>query len=368
MSLDLTKKINRVVVDGAEMAVVGVPYLQDKEVTPTKEIQTVRADEDYDGLNSTTVLPIPEDYIVPSGTLEITENETYDVKDYSEVVVNVASSGGGGADSSSKIKSLNIFCANYPYYSYYGTTAKYIDNTGNTELVLDENFDASNAISAMSMFQNNQTVTTISKLNIINAKNTTSMFTDCKNLTEIRQLSTDSSTSMTSMFSRCSKLITVPKLNTSLVTTFDYMFQNCTNLVTVMQLDLYSAIGSSSFNSMFVGCTNLTNLTLKNIRSTGLTIGSGTTYGHLLTVDSLVNTIKELWNHSSSTSTYKITMGTENTAKLADVYVKLITPTEEQIANDPYINNKMPCEVCASTDDGAMLITDYATLKKWTIA
>lgn len=95
MSLDLTKKINRVVVDGTEMAVVGVPHLQDKEVTPTREIQTIRADEGYDGLNSTTVLPIPEDYIVPSGTLEITENETYDVKDYSEVVVNVASSGGG---------------------------------------------------------------------------------------------------------------------------------------------------------------------------------------------------------------------------------------------------------------------------------
>jgi hypothetical protein len=35
-------------------------------------------------------------------------------------------------------------------------------------------------------------------------------------------------------------------------------------------------------------------------------------------------------------------MGSANTAKLTDVYVKLITPTEEQIAADPNINSKMP--------------------------
>ena len=65
------------------------PILQDKEVTPTKETQVVTADEGYDGLNSTTVKPIPDEYIIPAGELEIKENNTYDVADKKTVVVSV---------------------------------------------------------------------------------------------------------------------------------------------------------------------------------------------------------------------------------------------------------------------------------------
>ena len=65
------------------------PILQDKEVTPTKETQVVTADEGYDGLNSTTVKPIPDEYIIPTGELEIKENNTYDVADKKTVVVDV---------------------------------------------------------------------------------------------------------------------------------------------------------------------------------------------------------------------------------------------------------------------------------------
>lgn len=71
------------------------PILQDKEVTPTKETQIVTADEGFDGLNSTTVKPIPEEYIIPEGELTITENNTYDVTDKKTVVVNVPNTGGG---------------------------------------------------------------------------------------------------------------------------------------------------------------------------------------------------------------------------------------------------------------------------------
>ena len=94
MGLDLTKKINRIVVDGEEAIVVGTPALQDKEVVPSKEPQVVSADTEFDAIKTVTVLPIPDEYIVPEGSLEVTENDTYDVRSLAEIIVNVEGSGG----------------------------------------------------------------------------------------------------------------------------------------------------------------------------------------------------------------------------------------------------------------------------------
>ena len=37
-------------------------------------------------------------------------------------------------------------------------------------------------------------------------------------------------------------------------------------------------------------------------------------------------------------------------------------------AEDEYIDNKKPCVVCESTDEGAMTLTEYAISKNWAIA
>lgn len=63
--------------------------LQDKEVIPTKEIQNIKADTDYDGLSEVTVNAIPDEYIIPDGMLPITENTTYDVRRYATVSASV---------------------------------------------------------------------------------------------------------------------------------------------------------------------------------------------------------------------------------------------------------------------------------------
>ena len=74
----------------AEVEVSGdAPILQTKTVTPTKSQQTVTPDSGKDGLSSVVVEAIPSQYIEPSGTKQIAENGTVDVKAFASAQVNV---------------------------------------------------------------------------------------------------------------------------------------------------------------------------------------------------------------------------------------------------------------------------------------
>lgn len=65
------------------------PVTQEKEVIPTKEIQIIEPDKDFTGLSKVTVQSIPNEYIVPSGEIEFTQNGTYDVTDKASAKVNI---------------------------------------------------------------------------------------------------------------------------------------------------------------------------------------------------------------------------------------------------------------------------------------
>lgn len=64
--------------------------LQDnKNATPSETTQVIEADSGYAGLKRVSVLPIPSEYIIPTGSETITENGTYDISDKEEVVVDI---------------------------------------------------------------------------------------------------------------------------------------------------------------------------------------------------------------------------------------------------------------------------------------
>lgn len=69
----------------------GGSIFQTKTVTPTESTQTVTPDSGYDALSSVTVNPIPSNYIIPTGTKEITENGTgIDVSNFALADVDVS--------------------------------------------------------------------------------------------------------------------------------------------------------------------------------------------------------------------------------------------------------------------------------------
>lgn len=220
--------------------------------------------------------------------------------------------------------------------------------------------DTSNGTDFSYMFNDCQRITNIKLTNTSKGKNFSHMFNACLVLTTIPNLDTSNGTDFSYMFYNCLKVTSIPELNTGNGTIFSNMFDGCFALTTIPEFDIGNG---TNFEAMFRNCYALTNLKIKNIRQS-LKISDGTSWGHLLTLESLLFIIGELITAESSQT---LTVGSANLEKLANVYVKTIAITDEMRAADANIDAKRPFEVCESTDEGAMSITNYASSKKWTI-
>lgn len=233
------------------------PVTQEKEVTPTKETQIVEPDKGYTGLSKVTVQSIPNEYIVPSGEIEFTQNGTYDVTDKASAKVNIKE----------KVLGTKTITENGTY--------KAIDDNldGYSEVEVNTGKYTPRAISF-----NNYTGTelTYETKNIDTSKITSmaKMFNECQNLTilDLSNFNTSNVTNMSTMFYDCYKLsnLDLSNFDTSKVTRFDYMFYKCYAL-TSLDLSNFDTSNATRMDEMFDYCQNLTNLNLSNFVTSKVT-------------------------------------------------------------------------------------------------
>lgn len=215
-----------------------------------------------------------------------------------------------------------------------------------------------NCISLFQGYTGSTDMDFIKDLDISNADSLTGMFQDCLSIKTIPSLDTSNATSTSNMFNYCLSLISIPELNTSKVITMYGMFQNCMELTTITKLDMNSVTATSY---MLSNCKKLTNLVLLNIK-VNLQVGSGSNWGHLLTLDSLIGLCKECIYVGEART---LTIGSANLDKLTGkVFLKFKDPSVGEIA----LGEKGDVELCEASTTSSFSISDYMAMKNWTLA
>ena len=198
------------------------PVVEPLEVT---ENGTYTTPVGVDGYSPVSVnVPIPDGYIIPSGTKEITENGTHDVTEYASVEVSVAS-GGVAEDNIGLLITGNLerlesnITGTFNQYAFYGNTGlKYV-----------------------------------SLPNIQYSKER--IFYGCSNLETLLLPGLIGYTYQYLAYN-CSNLTTVDVHNTSYVSS--YSFSNCAKL-TRIELDRVETVATNAFN----GCSALSTIIIR---------------------------------------------------------------------------------------------------------
>lgn len=246
------------------------PTTQEKTITPTKQVQEVLPDENVDLLSKVTVNAIPNEYIIPQGEIEITENGIADVTQYASANINVSGakvyppdwSELGYSDTPQEV--IDGFNYAKQIKDNWDSTQTDINNkfANDTNLVYMPLVDTSNATNMGYMFLNCTNLENIPLLNISSLTNANYMFMGCTRLKTISLLDFSGISSMTSMFSGCTGLTTIPLLDTSNVQNMNSSFYGCSNLVTVPLLNTSKV---TVMTNMVKDCPSLSNESLNNI-------------------------------------------------------------------------------------------------------
>ena len=244
-------------------------------------------------------------------------------------------------------------------------------NLYNLETLNLSNFNTNKVTTARSMFSSCQNLKTLIIPDgfLKNITDASSLFFYCSALTNLDTTKLDFSniTNAHNCFYYCKALNVIDlRFKTSKITNMEGMFSlggTDNNLEQILGLDMYSCTKDSN---IFSECENLKELTIKNIRIS--IVISTNRIAVNLSRNSLLGVAKELWDNSGSSTAKTLTITTAHKTTLDGIYVKLVPITDEMRAEDPYIDNKKPFVECASTDEGAMTVSNYITVEKnWTI-
>ena len=237
-----------------------------KIVLPTKENQTILPSEGKNGLTSVFVEKIPDEYIIPSGEININSNGTYDVTNKASANVNIPEKVLGTKsiisngiykavdDNLDGYSEVEVETSGVNIWDYF--IRKAASNQGEFIYYIKKLpvVDTSNLRTAKNMFNSFMNLQEVPLINTSKVTNMSYMFSNCSSLTEVPLLDTSLVTDMTSMFNNCSKLKTIPLFNTSNLTNMYYMFSGCNVIDNLPLLDTSKV---TNMNSTFKRCNNL---------------------------------------------------------------------------------------------------------------
>lgn len=304
------------------------PITQEKEVIPTKETQIIEPDKDFTGLSKVTVQAIPNEYIVPSGEIEFTQNGTYDITDKASAKVNIkekvlgtktiTSNGTYKAidDNLDGYSEVEVATSSVDINEYFGDVGNYkvlsFDDTGfyvptgsynkicqnltklngPIRITNTVNDGQSYSFAYMPMIEEFPDITYVigrnfsyffyadiklKKIPVINSENgglvsvtnLNSFCYGCKALIEVPLLRLDSATNIANMFNRCSSLTTLGGFQ-NLGKAYDTTSDENRN---IYRLDLSYAT-SLTEQSIINVLTNLYDIATKGVKPQTVTLGS----------------------------------------------------------------------------------------------